>query len=54
VKNSYILKNAIIFNPSGKKYNAIASVASLQEIIEQKDYFEFDFKKLNQQGFYRF
>jgi len=50
MKHSYTLKNAIRFNPTGKKYNAIASVASVKEIRQHKEYFEFDFEKLLQQG----
>lgn len=46
MKNTYILKNAITFNPTGKKYNAVASIATLKEIKQHKDYFEFDFEKL--------
>lgn len=47
---TYILKDAIIFNPTGKKYNAIASPATLTEIKQQKEYFEFDFASLIKQG----
>jgi hypothetical protein len=39
----YILKDAIIFNPTGKKYNAVASPATIKEIKQHKDYFSFDF-----------
>jgi hypothetical protein len=51
MKNTYLLKNAITFNPTGKKYNAIASIATLQEINQHKEYFGFDFEKLYKQGF---
>jgi hypothetical protein len=44
--NNYTLKNALTFNPTGKKYNAIASIATLKEIRQHKEYFEFDFEKL--------
>ncbi|GAB2818355.1 hypothetical protein [Ferruginibacter profundus] len=50
MKRSYTLKNAIRFNPTGKKYNAIASVASVKEIRQHKEYFEFDFEKLAKEG----
>ena len=50
MENSYILKTAITFNPTGKKYNAIASIATQQEIKQHKEYFEFDFEKLYKQG----
>jgi hypothetical protein len=46
MQNNYTLKNALTFNPTGKKYNAIASVATLKEIRQHKEYFEFDFEKL--------
>ena len=51
MKNSYTLKCAITFNPTGKKYNAIASIATLQQIKQHKEYFEFDFEKLYKEGF---
>ncbi len=51
MKNIYTLKSAITFNPTGKKYNAIASIASLQEIRQHKEYFGFDFQKLYKEGF---
>ena len=50
MKKSYSLKNAITFNPTGKKYNAIAGIATLQEIKQHKEYFEFDFEKLLKDG----
>ena len=46
MQNKYTLKNAITFNLTGKKHNAMASIASLKEIKQHKDYFEFDFAKL--------
>ena len=46
MQNTYTLKNAITFNPTGKKYNAVASIATLIEIRQHKDYFGFDFEKL--------
>lgn len=51
MNTTYILKSAIIFNPTGKKYNAIASIVSLVEIKQHKEYFDFDFEKLYKQGF---
>lgn len=50
MKSIYTLKNAITFNPSGKKYNAIASIATVQEIRQHKEYFGFDFEKLYKEG----
>lgn len=46
----YTLRNAIVFNPTGKKYNAIASAATLVEIRQQQEYFDFDFTSLLKQG----
>ncbi len=46
MQNTYILKNALTFNPTGKKHNAVASIATLKEIKQHKEYFEFDFEKL--------
>ena len=46
MKNTYTLKSAITFNPTGKKYDAIASIASLKEIKQHNEYFDFDFEKL--------
>jgi hypothetical protein len=42
----YSLRNGIIFNPTGKKHNAIANPAALKEITQHKDYFSFDFINL--------
>ena len=51
MQNTYSLKNAITFNPTGKKYNAVASIATLKEIKQHKDYFGFDFEILAKDGF---
>ncbi len=32
MNKTYILKDAIVFNPTGNKYNAIATLATLKEI----------------------
>jgi hypothetical protein len=45
VKEKYILKDAIIFNPTGKKYNAVAKIATIKEIRQHKEYFNFNFEK---------
>ncbi len=54
MQNTYTLKNAITFNPTGKKHNAVASIATLKEIKQHKEYFEFDFEKLLKDGFILF
>lgn len=43
MKNIYTLKDALTFNPTGKKYNAVVSIATLKEIKQHKEYFEFYF-----------
>ena len=48
---AYTLKNALTFNPTGKKYNAIATIATLTEIRQHNEYFLFDFEKLLKEGF---
>jgi hypothetical protein len=50
MQNTYILKNAITFNPNGKKHNAVASIATLKEIKQHKAYFGFDFENFYSQG----
>ncbi len=46
MNKTYLLRDAIIFNPTGKKYNAIAEAATVKEIKQQKEYFDFDFVSL--------
>ena len=50
MKNIYTLKDALTFNPTGKKYNAVARIATLKEITQHKEYFVFDFEKLAKDG----
>lgn len=45
MEQTYYLKEAIIFNPTGKKHNAIATVATMKEIRQNKDQFYFNFEK---------
>ncbi len=40
----YLLRNAITFNPTGKKHNAIAKIATLKEIKQHKEFFTFNFE----------
>jgi len=46
MSKTYLLRDAITFNPTGKKYDAIAKAATLKEIKQQKEYFDFDFVSL--------
>ena len=50
MKNIYLLKNGIVYNPTGKKFNLIASPADNIEISQHADYFVFDFLKLKKEG----
>ena len=50
MKNVYILKNGIVYNPTGKKFNLFASIANNIEINQHSGYFEFDFLKLKKEG----
>ena len=51
MKDTYTLKDALAFNPTGKKYNAVAIIASIMEIKQHKEYFNFDFENLFNQGY---
>lgn len=44
MEQTYYLKEAIIFNPTGKKHNAIATIATLKEIKQNKEQFHFNFE----------
>jgi hypothetical protein len=50
MNKNYLLKNALKHNPTGKKYNAIASKATFKEIQQHKDFFHFDFMSLSKIG----
>jgi hypothetical protein len=45
MQQKYYLKEAIIFNPTCKKHNAIATIATLKEIRQNKEQFGFNFEK---------
>lgn len=45
MKQQYVLKNAITFNPTGKLCNAVAAIATSAEIKAHKEYFGFNFQK---------
>jgi hypothetical protein len=50
MKERYILNDAIIYNPTGIKFNAIASIATINDIRSHKEYFGFKFELNLKQG----
>lgn len=50
MEKSYQLRDAITFNPSGKVYNANATIATTKEIKAHKDYFGFKFENTLKNG----
>lgn len=50
MEKSYHLRNAITFNPTGKIYNANATIATAKEIKAHKEYFGFKFENTIKNG----
>lgn len=50
MKKQYSLKDAIIFNPTNKISNAIATITNISEIRSHKEYYVFNFENLIKQG----